>query len=151
MHRKEPAVKKITASALAAVAALSFMTGCGTPVEKTAATPAASQKTKSKKQAPKVELTVKRLGTDPLGDYEYKVTLTNHTGENLDVDAFSFSGRDAAGNTYDAMPGSLDSVGLANGETATGTITFTSGKIVKVTFQETLGVDRGSATVKKTN
>lgn len=132
-------------------AALVLITGCAVPTENASTKPAASHEVKTKKAKTKVELKVTKVGKDVLGDYEYKVTLTNHTGENLDVDAFSFSGRDAAGNTYDAMPGSLDSVGLANGETATGTITFTSGKIVKVTFQETLGVDRGSATVKKTN
>lgn len=142
-------MKTISKLTVTGVAALSLIAGCATPTENATATPAASHKVKAKSKAKaKVELKVVKTGKDVLGDYEYKVTLTNHTGENLDVDAFSFTGKDADGNKYDAMPGSLDSVGLADGKSVTGTITFSTGKIVKVTYQEMLGVDSGTAKVE---
>lgn len=115
--------------------------------------PAGSSSAKSTKKAPKVILVAKRGPQDVLGDYRYKITLTNNTGEGLDVDVFNFTGKDADGNKYDAMPGgssgALNPVRLANGKSVTGTINFDVNNIVKIYFEELAGVDKGSAKVKK--
>lgn len=134
----------------------STMVACGmqTPEENASPVkaPAGSSSSKATKKAPKVVLKAKRGPQDILGDYRYKIVLTNNTGEGLDIDVFNFTGKDADGNKYDAMPGgssgALKPVRLANGKSVTGTINFDVKNITKIYYEEMAGVDKGSATVK---